>query len=58
MVALNVNASHPDGVFVEDLDHSPGKLIPDQFKGKHGHGVKIDLNKPMKEIVAELRTEA
>ena len=43
-----------DGLFVEEMDRNPGRLIPDQYRGKHGHGVKIDLNRPMKEILAEL----
>jgi fumarate hydratase class I len=43
-----------DGLFVEELDRNPGRLIPEQYRGKHEHGVKIDLNKPMKEILAEL----
>ncbi|MBI5067560.1 MAG: fumarate hydratase [Deltaproteobacteria bacterium] len=44
-----------DGLWVEDLDHDPGRLIPAPYRtGKHEHGVKVDLNRPMKEIVAEL----
>jgi fumarate hydratase class I len=45
-----------DGIFVEEMDHAPARLIPEQYKGgaKHAHGVKIDLDKPMKEILAEL----
>jgi len=43
-----------EGLFVEELDRNPGRLIPDQYRGKHEHGVKIDLNRPMKEILAEL----
>ncbi|BDV41976.1 fumarate hydratase class I [Geotalea uraniireducens] len=43
-----------DGLFVEELDRNPGRLIPEQYRGKHEHGVKIDLNRPMKEILAEL----
>ena len=44
-----------DGLFLEELDHNPARLIPEQFKkGKHEHGVKIDLNRPMKDILAEL----
>jgi fumarate hydratase class I len=43
-----------EGLFVEEMDRNPGRLIPAQFKGKHSHGVKIDLNKPMKDILAEL----
>ncbi len=43
-----------DGIRIEELDRNPGRLIPAEYRGKHGHGVKIDLNRPMKEIVAEL----
>jgi len=43
-----------DGLFVEELDRNPGRFIPDQYRGKHGHGVRIDLNQPMKDILAEL----
>jgi len=43
-----------DGLFVEELDRNPSRLIPEQYRGKHEHGVKIDLNRPMKEILAEL----
>src|SRR5450631_2580118 len=43
-----------EGLFVEEMDRNPGRLIPAQYRGKHEHGVKIDLNKPMKEILAEL----
>ncbi|WP_298268035.1 fumarate hydratase [Geobacter sp.] len=43
-----------EGLFVEELDRNPGRLIPEQYRGKHEHGVKIDLNQPMKAILAEL----
>lgn len=43
-----------EGLWVEEMDSNPGRLIPEQYRGKHGHGVKIDLNRPMKEILAEL----
>jgi fumarate hydratase class I len=44
-----------DGLWIEELDHQPGRLIPASMKGgKHDHGVPIDLNRPMKEILAEL----
>ncbi len=34
---------------------NPGRLIPDRYRGKHTHGVvKIDLNQPMKQMLAEL----
>ncbi|PLX72395.1 MAG: fumarate hydratase [Desulfuromonas sp.] len=43
-----------EGLFVEEMDRNPGRLIPDEYRGKHGHGTKIDLDKPMSEILAEL----
>ncbi|ACG73038.1 hydro-lyase, Fe-S type, tartrate/fumarate subfamily, beta subunit [Anaeromyxobacter sp. K] len=52
----NVKAKiNREGLWIEELDHAPGRLIPLELKkGKHEHGVKVDLNKPMKEILAEL----
>jgi len=52
----NVKAKiNKEGVWLEDLDHDPGLLIPAPYRtGQHGHGVKIDLDRPMKEILAEL----
>ncbi len=44
-----------DGIWLEELDAHPEKYLPAKFRGKHEHGVvKIDLNKPMKKILAEL----
>lgn len=43
-----------DGIWVEQLDNDPGRLIPEEYRGKHGHGVKIDLNQDMKDVLAEL----
>jgi fumarate hydratase class I len=44
-----------DGIWLEELDHHPARLIPDEFRGgRHRHGVKIDLNRPMKDVLAEL----
>ncbi len=43
-----------EGLFVEELDRNPGRLIPDAYRGKHDHGVKINLNQPMEAILAEL----
>lgn len=43
-----------DGLWVEQLDADPGRLIPEKYRGKHEHGVKIDLNRPMQEVLAEL----
>ena len=44
-----------DGVWLEKLEDNPGRLIPEEYRkeGEAG-GVKIDLNRPMKEILAEL----
>jgi fumarate hydratase class I len=44
-----------DGIWIEELDHDPSRLIPLELKkGKHEHGVRVDLNRPMKEVLAEL----
>ncbi len=43
-----------EGLFVEELDHDPGRLIPEEYRGKKAIGVPIDLNQPMKAILAEL----
>lgn len=52
----NIKAKiNKDGMWIEQLDAHPEKYIPAKYRGKHDHGVvKIDLNKPMKEILAEL----
>jgi len=51
----NVKAKiNKDGIWLEELDRNPGRLIPDAYRRKHEGGVKIDLNRPMKEILAEL----
>jgi fumarate hydratase class I len=51
----NVKAKiNKDGIWIEELDTNPGRLIPDAYRRKHGAGVKIDLNRPMKEILADL----
>jgi fumarate hydratase class I len=44
-----------DGIWLEDMDRNPGRLIPAKYRGKYEHGViKLNLNRPMAEIVAEL----
>src|SRR5512139_1353533 len=52
----NVKAKiNKEGVWIEELDHAPERLIPLEYKkGKHEHGVRVDLNQPMKVILAEL----
>jgi fumarate hydratase class I len=44
-----------EGVWIEKLETNPGRFIPEKFR-KEGEGdaVKIDLDRPMKEILAEL----
>ncbi len=44
-----------DGIFLEKLETNPGRLIPPQQRAiKDGKIVRIDLRRPMKEILAEL----
>jgi fumarate hydratase class I len=52
----NVKAKiNKDGIWIEELDRNPGRLIPAKYRGKHEHGVvKVNLNRPMKEILADL----
>jgi len=45
-----------DGLWIEELDAEPGRLIPEKYRAKHDHGVRLDLNQPMQEILAELTT--
>lgn len=44
-----------DGLWIEKLDDNPGSLIPEELRrpGEAG-GIKIDLNRPMKEVLADL----
>jgi fumarate hydratase, class I len=44
-----------EGIWIEELDHAPERLIPLEYRsGKHAHGVRLDLDRPMKEILGEL----
>jgi fumarate hydratase class I len=44
-----------DGVFLEELEHNPAKYLPEVDTSKLGGTVvKIDLSRPMKEILAQL----
>ena len=52
----NIKAKiNKDGVWIEKMEENPGRFIPESYR-KEGEGdaVKIDLNKPMKEILATL----
>ncbi|QOR46854.1 fumarate hydratase [Trueperella pecoris] len=49
----------PEGVFVEQLEFNPGQFLPETTDAEIGHTegddvVKIDLNQPMKDVLAEL----
>ncbi len=52
----NIKAKiNKEGIWLEEMDRNPGRLIPDKYRGKHEEGtVKINLNRPMKDILAEL----
>lgn len=44
-----------EGLWIERLDDNPGRLIPEELRqAGEGNAVKIDLNRPMNEILAEL----
>jgi fumarate hydratase class I len=52
----NIKAKiNKDGIWVEKLETNPGQFIPEQYrKSGENEAISIDLNKPMKEILAEL----
>ena len=44
-----------DGIWIEKLDDNPTELIPVELReAGEGGGIQIDLNRPMKEVLAEL----
>jgi fumarate hydratase class I len=44
-----------EGVFLEELEHNPAQYLPDVDQEKLGGAVvKVDLRRPMKEILAQL----
>jgi fumarate hydratase, class I len=44
-----------DGVYLEELEHNPAKYLPEIDETKlGGEVVKVDLNRPMKDILAQL----
>ncbi|PQL93092.1 fumarate hydratase [Apibacter adventoris] len=52
----NIKAKiNKEGIWLEKLEDNPTRLIPEKYrqKGEAG-GIKIDLNRPMKDILAEL----
>jgi fumarate hydratase, class I len=46
-----------EGIWLEQLDDNPARLIPEKYKNStesHSTGVKINLNRPMNEVLADL----
>ena len=43
-----------DGVYLEELEHNPAQYLPAVEQSLGGEVVKIDLNQPMKDILATL----
>jgi len=44
-----------EGIWLEQLERSPGRFIPEEYRDKRVEGVvAVDLNRPMPDILAEL----
>jgi len=44
-----------DGIWLEELERNPSRFIPEEYRSRREEGVvAIDLNQPMKAILAEL----
>ncbi|MDR1975299.1 MAG: fumarate hydratase [Bacteroidales bacterium] len=52
----NIKAKiNKDGIWIEKLEENPSRFIPEELRNAGESGaVKIDLNRPMKEILTEL----
>ena len=52
----NVKAKiNKEGLWIEEMERDPGRFIPEKYRKRREEGiVKIDLNRPMDEIRAEL----
>ncbi len=52
----NVKAKiNREGIWIEELEQDPGRLILEKYRGRDSQdAVRVDLNRPMKEILAEL----
>lgn len=51
-IKAKINA---DGIWVEKLDDNPGELIPEELRSQgEGNAIKIDLDRPMSEILKDL----
>ncbi len=43
-----------DGLWIEQMDSNPGRLIPQEYRSAGREAVAIDLDQPMEKILAEL----
>lgn len=52
----NIKAKiNSDGIWLEEMDRNPGRLIPDEYRSRHKEGVvKVNLDQPMKHVLSEL----
>ena len=52
----NIKAKiNKDGIWLEEMDRDPGRLIPEKYRGKPDHeSVSVDLNQPMAKILSQL----
>ena len=51
-IKCKINA---DGIWIEKLDDNPGRWIPEELrKAGEGEAVRIDLDRPIREVCAEL----
>ncbi|MDR3137700.1 MAG: fumarate hydratase [Tannerellaceae bacterium] len=52
----NIKAKiNKEGIWIEQLETNPGRFIPEKLRyADEGEAVKIDLNRPMKEVLKEL----
>jgi len=52
----NIKAKiNKDGIWIEKLEDNPGRFIPEELRqAGEGNAIKIDLNRPMGEILKEL----
>lgn len=52
----NIKAKiNKQGIWIEKMETNPARLIPEEYReGMEGSSVKVDLNRPMSEILAQL----
>ena len=51
----NIKAKiNKDGIWLEQMDSNPARLMPEGGRDNRPEVVKVDLNRPMKEVLAEL----